>query len=573
LNGLAGIPDGGDAGLSQAVLLATLALAGALAFGVFFAWTGNRIVSFLGGAIWVLHPVWAPTILLASHGMLDVAPAAAVMAALLCRETAWRARTEGRDGVRWDRATLLCAALGFLAGPSGCALVPLYFLVDGVFHRAPPNTPRHDPGGAVILVAGGLFTLILAAFGPDLGTVSSLGDRAAALFRLPLVGSVATVFSVVLAVTGIALYVIGRRRLDSGAPQWIVLYAGLALCWFFATDVMSLFAAGTGGVGLGSAVLGLLLPALAWRGLTHLIPEPTAAAPRPPPLFEGATPRGSSSRPAPDARTAAQAMSLPEIRQAVDAAVEAAVGASVRAALAAQGAARPGRGPLPSPGDRYAREWDRYADAWEERQQKDAGRVLGEEWGDENLERNVFENYCLPYLAPGVTVLEIGQGGGRFTRLLAPKVGHVLCLDVSRSMIGRARSDLLSLDNVSYVLTDGRGLQCLRAGTVDFAFSYDVFVHLDQEDMFLYLEDLNRVLRPGGRAVLSFANLLDPLGLKQFKAEAARHRTGHRAAGRLNFLTPELVRGLVEAAGLGVGSLHLAANNRDLIAILERGPR
>jgi SAM-dependent methyltransferase len=258
-----------------------------------------------------------------------------------------------------------------------------------------------------------------------------------------------------------------------------------------------------------------------------------------------------------------------EIRAAVESAVGSAVETAVTAAWRAlrRGEARNGGAPR----SLYAEEWDRYEASWSAAAADEGRKVLGEEWGNLELEQTVFDNYCRPYLAPSSRVLEIGQGGGRFTARIAPLVERIVCLDVSANMLRRARDDMPSRANVSFVLSDGRGLAPIMPGSVDFCFAYDVFVHLDQEDIYLYLQDLRRVLRPGGRAVISFANLLDPLGFRQFEREAARHRTGRRSPGRINFLSPEIVRTLAAAAGLEVESLHLAANNRDVLAVLERG--
>jgi hypothetical protein len=71
--------------------------------------------------------------------------------------------------------------------------------------------------------------------------------------------------------------------------------------------------------------------------------------------------------------------------------------------------------------------------------------------------------------------------------------------------------------------------------------------------------------------VLAFANLVDPVGLARFREQVGRRATRRRGA-RINFLSPELVRTLAMAAGLGAESFHLATNDRDLVAILQRSP-
>jgi cyclopropane fatty-acyl-phospholipid synthase-like methyltransferase len=55
------------------------------------------------------------------------------------------------------------------------------------------------------------------------------------------------------------------------------------------------------------------------------------------------------------------------------------------------------------------------------------------------------------------------------------------------------------------VLTDGRSLPGLDEATVDFIWSYDVFVHVNPTDAERYLAEFARVLKPGGYASIHHA--------------------------------------------------------------------
>ncbi|NRA97407.1 MAG: class I SAM-dependent methyltransferase [Planctomycetes bacterium] len=563
--------DGGDGSAEPATraVVAMLAFAAAAAawFALLLAWTGNRVVSFVAGALWCVCPSFGDMLLGGGDALLQVLPALGIALTLLVREQAWNRAREGRPARAHEFMAVGVGLMTMASGPSGLAVGVLLLPVDVIFHHGHrrPDQPR-DPVANVLPFAAavGLGGLVLA---PPEGTFG-------------LEGAGVTTFTTTLLVVAGAALLIGFRSLST-APKWMVLYAGFGAIWY-------LLCAGAASFGRHSdqvaamAGLTILPPALVWRFLLVLIPEPGDSrrrAPAPtldpeslraglPPFPElpelapvAVTPATHFGRPS----SAVPFPSAPEVRASVEAAVEAAVAAAASVVSPQAPASR-------APGRRYAEEWDRYAEEWQAKRRDRASQLLGEEWSDQDLDRNLFANYCRPFLSTRTRVLEIGQGGGKFTRLIAPEVEHVVCLDVARRMLEGARDGLKGVANVSYVLGDGRGLAPFATGSMDFAFSYDVFVHLDQEDVFLYLQDLKRVLRPAGRAVLSFANLLDPLGFTQFEAEAGRHRTGARAAGRINFLSPDVVRTLATSANLDVESIHLAANNRDMIAILGRPP-
>jgi len=97
-----------------------------------------------------------------------------------------------------------------------------------------------------------------------------------------------------------------------------------------------------------------------------------------------------------------------------------------------------------------------------------------------------------------LTVLEIGCGVGRMTRMLGRVFGHVTAVDVSKEMIDRNRVNLADLDNVALILGDGATLSGLPDESHDFAFSFIVFQHIPSTEVIAsYCREVRRVLRPG----------------------------------------------------------------------------
>jgi ubiquinone/menaquinone biosynthesis C-methylase UbiE len=163
-----------------------------------------------------------------------------------------------------------------------------------------------------------------------------------------------------------------------------------------------------------------------------------------------------------------------------------------------------------APTNRYANDWNAYSAAWDEQFGR-RYRHLGDEWCDDGTADRAHERRVLavaePWLRPEARVLEIGPGGGKWTVRLAPRVAELVAFDVAGAMLERTRRRCRDegLGNVTCVLGDGRGLTGIADESVDLVFSYDVFVHIALEDTAAYIDEMARVLKPGGAAVVHHA--------------------------------------------------------------------
>ena len=98
-----------------------------------------------------------------------------------------------------------------------------------------------------------------------------------------------------------------------------------------------------------------------------------------------------------------------------------------------------------------------------------------------------------------LSMVEIGCGVGRMTRMLARIFAEVTALDVSDEMVARARANTADLPNVTVLLGDGATLRPLASNSNDFVFSFIVFQHIPTLAVIgSYCREAHRVLRPGG---------------------------------------------------------------------------
>jgi len=150
-------------------------------------------------------------------------------------------------------------------------------------------------------------------------------------------------------------------------------------------------------------------------------------------------------------------------------------------------------------------------------------------------------------------VLELGCGVGRIGHLLAPQVAHWEGADISANMLGVARERLRTHANVGFTELVRTSLKPLPDASFDKAYSVAVFIHMDKEDFYLYLEELARVVKPGGLVYFDTWNLASPVGWRRFKLEAVQYRSAdfsqRKDVARNQFSTPDEVNAFLTHAG------------------------
>jgi ubiquinone/menaquinone biosynthesis C-methylase UbiE len=214
--------------------------------------------------------------------------------------------------------------------------------------------------------------------------------------------------------------------------------------------------------------------------------------------------------------------------------------------------------PDAAPENRYATDWNEYSRSWEQ-QFGGTYQHLGDEWNDDATEQRkrdefYFAIFADRFLRPEMTVLEVGPGGGKWSVRLAPRVKKLICLDVAQNMLDRtrARCETAGLKNVEFVLGNGRNFQPLADSSIDFFFSYDVFVHIALEDTFAYIREMNRVLCAGGKGSCHHATNASPQAFNRIEQNNDWYRGGAHTLGQFYYYTPESLRRMYEHCGLAV---------------------
>jgi 2-polyprenyl-3-methyl-5-hydroxy-6-metoxy-1,4-benzoquinol methylase len=110
--------------------------------------------------------------------------------------------------------------------------------------------------------------------------------------------------------------------------------------------------------------------------------------------------------------------------------------------------------------------------------------------------------------SPGDRVLEVGCGAGLLSIALAREGRTVLGVEVSNVILERAQERGKEVADLTFAGTTGLALPA-ASESFDFVFSVEVLEHLHEGDVGAHLDEVRRVLRPGGRYWLLTPNRLD----------------------------------------------------------------
>lgn len=204
---------------------------------------------------------------------------------------------------------------------------------------------------------------------------------------------------------------------------------------------------------------------------------------------------------------------------------------------------------------------------------------FGDEWErfdqaglDDAEARRIFDEYFAVFpwdsLPANATGFDMGCGTGRWARLMAPKVGHLCCIDPS-SALDIARRMLAEHANVSFLqgaVDDG----VLPANSQDFGYSLGVLHHIP--DTIAGIRACVAMLKPGAPFLLylyyAFDNRTSLFKLAWRCSDLMRQGIYRLPAGLKNLVTDALavslyyplarLSGLVERFGFNVSNIPLS---------------
>ena len=120
-------------------------------------------------------------------------------------------------------------------------------------------------------------------------------------------------------------------------------------------------------------------------------------------------------------------------------------------------------------------------------------------------ENVIYQRHLIAYkeaakLVSG-TVLEVGSGEGYGIIELAPKADHYIAVDKYNTEIN---DELKKENNITFFQAEVPPLKGIGDNSVDFVVTFQVIEHINDDEMFL--QEIHRVLKPGGKMILTTPN-------------------------------------------------------------------
>ena len=101
------------------------------------------------------------------------------------------------------------------------------------------------------------------------------------------------------------------------------------------------------------------------------------------------------------------------------------------------------------------------------------------------------------------TVLEVGSGEGYGIMELAPKSDHYIAVDKYNTEIS---DELKKANNITFIQAEVPPLKGIEDNSIDFVVTFQVIEHIKDDEMFL--QEIHRVLKPGGKVILTTPNIM-----------------------------------------------------------------
>jgi ubiquinone/menaquinone biosynthesis C-methylase UbiE len=135
----------------------------------------------------------------------------------------------------------------------------------------------------------------------------------------------------------------------------------------------------------------------------------------------------------------------------------------------------------------------------------------GHEWSSHiyNGTEDLWVNFIEPRMSKFIQgdVLEIACGYGRITEKVLNYPINLAVIDLNQNCINRCVEKFGSRIQ-NYFVNDGISLSMIDDNTKDFIFSWDSFVHMTQEVIEKYVQEIQRTLKINGIAWIHHSNLM-----------------------------------------------------------------
>jgi len=167
---------------------------------------------------------------------------------------------------------------------------------------------------------------------------------------------------------------------------------------------------------------------------------------------------------------------------------------------------------------------------WNYKDGQESGEAWSKPWGGSE---NQWKVQVLPRISsfiPTSTILEIAPGYGRWTKFLIQQCDHLIGVDINKYTVEDCKEKFKD-HSAEFYVNDGSSLGMVIDNTIDFCFSFDSMVHVNEEVLRSYINQLRSKLKRDGIGFI-------------------HHSNQNSQGGRIESVGPRLVKELVEQSGM-----------------------
>lgn len=206
--------------------------------------------------------------------------------------------------------------------------------------------------------------------------------------------------------------------------------------------------------------------------------------------------------------------------------------------------------------------WDAIFARWIEDAEaagKDPNDIGDADWP----EANNLDTYYLPLVRSDSVILELGPGSGRVTRRILPLCQKMILVDYSEFVCDWLTRYLKGTGQYEIHHIHRPAVPFVAANSVDMIIANGVVEHMEIDDLYWFLVDFYRVLKPSGVLSFDFDNIMTKGGLEWFQKYCPK--PGARSIFR--FYDPGVMKRLAEAIGYRVLRLDASDGRFGIIQI------
>lgn len=171
-------------------------------------------------------------------------------------------------------------------------------------------------------------------------------------------------------------------------------------------------------------------------------------------------------------------------------------------------------------------------------------------------------------LKNGHSLLDVGCGSGRLAVQLARRFTQIdyLGTDIVQALLDYASEH--SSPNYRFALNYELTTTATDS-SLDFVCAFSVFTHLFVQESYIYLQDIRRSLRPGGRVVFSFLEIGNGIHWRSFENAVATRRRNN-AGPMTMFIERPVIETWAQKLNFRIAEIYHGHKLGQSVAILQR---